>query len=345
MKVALVSPNSLRSFGGAERKLVEAAKLLAERGCEVEIRALPRLHPKHIVDVRKYLEGIDYVESSPCEPKADIVYIVYAVNISFFVKSDAPTIAGLHSPLLFRPPWVSRALLRDPWLYGSLRYAMYCWFAKDLMKLEVRRFDAVRALTRANSIKHKRVFVLSQWVNTGIFKPHTIKDDSFTVLFAGRHHWEKGWDIFLHVASELKNKGYNIKFVCTGDGTGSVKGLGFLNDKDLAEAFSKAHVTLYPSRADTFGNVIVESMACGTPVITTAIPAHEEIGGPLMFARPRLDEFTRKLIEFYVLWKEHPDVYRKLSQKSVKWAQKYSVNVVFPHFLYMLKAVADRYKG
>jgi len=345
MKVALVSPNSLRSFGGAEKKLVETAKLLAKRECEVEIRALPRLHPKHIVDVRKYLEGIDYIESSRCEPKADVVYTVYAVGISFFVKSNAPTIAGLHSPLLFRPQEVSRALLRDPWLYGSLRYAMYYWFAKDLMKVEVRRFDAVRALTRANSIEHKRVFVLSQWVDTRIFKPHSTKDDNFTVLFAGRHHWEKGWDIFLHIATELKKRGYNMKFVCTGDGVGFIKGLGFLNDEDLAEAFSKAHVTLHPSRADTFGNVIVESMTCGTPVITTPIPAHKEIGGPLIFARPMLEEFTGKLIKLYALWKEHPDVYRRLSYKSVKWAQKYSVNVVFPRFFYMLKTVADRSKG
>jgi glycosyltransferase involved in cell wall biosynthesis len=136
-----------------------------------------------------------------------------------------------------------------------------------------------------------------------------------------------------------------MKFVCTGDGAGFVEGLGFLNDKDLAKAFSKAHVALYPSRADTFGNVIVESMACGTPAITTSIPAHKEIGGPLMFARPRLEEFTRKLVELYVLWKEHSDVYRKLSQKSLNWAQKYSVNAIFPNFLYMLKAIADGHKG
>ena len=341
MKIALVSPNSLRSFGGAERKLIEAAKLLTGKKCEVEIRAFPRLHHKHAVDVKEYMEGIDYIESWQCRPKVDVVYTVYAVGISFLIKSDAPIVAGLHSPLLFRPPEVSRALISDPLLYNSLRYTVYCLLAKNLMSGEVNRFDAVRALTMSNSIQHKRLFVLSQWIDTRTFKPLKAKNDSFTVLFAGRHHWEKGWDIFLNVATALKNNGCDMKFVCTGKGVGFIEGLGFLDDKDLAQAFSEAHVTLCPSRADTFGNVIIESMACGTPVITTSIPAHKEIGGPSIFAEPKLDEFTGKLNELYAVWKEYPDKYQELSRKSVKWAQKYSVDVVFPQFFRMLKTVGS----
>jgi len=337
MKIAFVLPNSVKSFGGAEKKIVETARLLVARGYDVELRALPRNRPGLAFNAA--IPGdLNYIESWSHVINADVVYVAYILGISFIVKTKAPIIAGLHSPLLFRPKSLLKRAVKEPLLYGSLVYPLYALLAKNLAEFEIRRFKAVRALTRSCALRHKRVYIIPQWVNTEVFKPHDAKNEEFTVIFAGRHVKEKGWDTYLQAALHVKKLGYrDIRFRCAGRGVSWIEGLGFLDERDLAEHFSKAHITVHPSLADTFGNVIVESMACGTPVITTPIPAHKDIGGPQIFAQPDPEAVANKIIEVYELWRWDPKDYQNLSRDCMRSAQKYSVNRVFPQFIYMLR--------
>ena len=48
--------------------------------------------------------------------------------------------------------------------------------------------------------------------------------------------------------------------------------LGVLNGEDLARLYRTADVMVFPSVTDTFGLVMVESMACGTPVAAFPVP-------------------------------------------------------------------------
>lgn len=42
---------------------------------------------------------------------------------------------------------------------------------------------------------------------------------------------------------------------------------GYLQGVDLAEAYACSNLMVFPSTTETFGNVVLESLACGTPVI------------------------------------------------------------------------------
>lgn len=42
---------------------------------------------------------------------------------------------------------------------------------------------------------------------------------------------------------------------------------GYLTARQLAEVYSASHLVVFPSPTETFGNVVLESMASGTPVI------------------------------------------------------------------------------
>lgn len=53
-----------------------------------------------------------------------------------------------------------------------------------------------------------------------------------------------------------------------GDG---VRWFDVLSGPDLAQLYRSADVMVFPSETDTFGLVLIESMACGTPV--AALPA------------------------------------------------------------------------
>lgn len=93
-------------------------------------------------------------------------------------------------------------------------------------------------------------------------------------LFVGRVSYEKNIQAFL----ELDLPG--TKVVC---GVGPVEGrlrgrfpqvrwLGVLPRDELARVYAAADVFVFPSRADTFGLVMLEAMATGTPV--AAYPVH-----------------------------------------------------------------------
>ena len=49
---------------------------------------------------------------------------------------------------------------------------------------------------------------------------------------------------------------------------------GFLFDEELSQAYASSDISVFPSTTDTFGNVVLEAMASGVPVIVS------DRGGP-----------------------------------------------------------------
>jgi glycosyltransferase involved in cell wall biosynthesis len=97
------------------------------------------------------------------------------------------------------------------------------------------------------------------------------------LLYVGRVSYEKNIDAFLGMDFP------GTKVVC---GVGPVRAqlqerhpevrwIGLLPREELAKLYGAADLFVFPSRADTFGLVMVEAMACGTPV--AAYP----VDGPL----------------------------------------------------------------
>jgi glycosyltransferase involved in cell wall biosynthesis len=56
-----------------------------------------------------------------------------------------------------------------------------------------------------------------------------------------------------------------------------VKFLGWVGDEQLAPLYRHALAHCLPSREETFGRTVIESMACGTPVIVNDIPIMHEV--------------------------------------------------------------------
>ena len=98
-------------------------------------------------------------------------------------------------------------------------------------------------------------------------------------LFVGRVSYEKNIQAFL----DLDLPG--TKVVC---GVGPVEArlrarypqvrwLGVLPREELARAYAAADVFVFPSRADTFGLVMLEAMATGTPVAAYPVDGPTEV--------------------------------------------------------------------
>src|SRR5258708_4049096 len=70
--------------------------------------------------------------------------------------------------------------------------------------------------------------------------------------------------------------------------------LGYIDDNDLVGIYNLANMTLLPSFYEGFGLPILESQACGTPVITSNLSSMPEVAGEgAIFVSPHnIDEIT-----------------------------------------------------
>jgi glycosyltransferase involved in cell wall biosynthesis len=59
----------------------------------------------------------------------------------------------------------------------------------------------------------------------------------------------------------------------------AISEMPFMDRPDLAALYRRVSVVVLPSQREGFGLPVVEAMACGTPVVASAIPALQEIGG------------------------------------------------------------------
>lgn len=103
-----------------------------------------------------------------------------------------------------------------------------------------------------------------------------IADEDVALGFLGRLVKEKGLDIFAAVSRELQARGVPHKVLVVGQGpahdwfAGQVPQAvfaGFQSGDDLGRAVASMDVFFNPSVTETFGNVTLEAMAAGVPVV------------------------------------------------------------------------------
>lgn len=326
MRIALCSPMSVSYYGGAEKQICETAELLHRSGHEVEVYALPFAYTGRKIKVEEVL-SLPYKEAWRHKIAADVTYVYYQPLYWRMFSISGPKVASLHSIEIFRPvPLTSRKY----WLFRIIGY-------QDLAS-----FDAVRVLNPMLNIKHRNTRYVPEWIDTSFFKPVRPKPEKFTVLFVGRKTSWKGWPIFKEMCSRLNRDGFDFSFKCTGQGNSLIRGLGFIKN-DMPKVYSRAHVVVHPSIADTFGLVIAEALSCGTPVVTTPIPEHVSLLLPLYYAW-RVNDFVERVKYIYYNWKSDVRWYEKLSSSCRRGVMKYDVGNVFPKLERLLAGVAMKGK-
>ncbi|TXC70619.1 glycosyltransferase family 1 protein [Sphingomonas ginsenosidivorax] len=103
-----------------------------------------------------------------------------------------------------------------------------------------------------------------------------IGDDEVAVGFLGRLVKEKGLDVFANVVRTLRDRGVPHRVLVIGEGPArdwfaeQVPGAvfaGFQSGDALGRAVASMDVFFNPSVTETFGNVTLEAMAAGVPVV------------------------------------------------------------------------------
>ncbi|WOF42582.1 glycosyltransferase family 1 protein [Sphingopyxis indica] len=103
-----------------------------------------------------------------------------------------------------------------------------------------------------------------------------IADDVPVIAFLGRLVMEKGLDVFADTIDVLRRRGVPHEVVVIGEGPAGdwfesrlprAHFVGFQGGANLARALASCDMFFNPSVTETFGNVTLEAMACGLPVV------------------------------------------------------------------------------
>ena len=318
MRIAFCHHLSLSYYGGGEKWLIQLSNELVKRGHEVSIYALPfLLDGKPKVNPKDFLPEIPYFEGIRHYVNADVTYLTYNPLSWINFKTSHPRIAGIHSHAYWFSPHPSYGLL--PNLANvTNRFTSY---------FELRGYDAVHTVTNVFPINHPKVYYIPNFVDSERFKPCEEKEDVFTVAFASRNVWQKGWDIFRNVKERLDND-INVKI-----------SYGKVSEENMPSFLSSAHVTLIPSRVDTFGLSIVESMMCETPVITTPSLVHIGLKLPCRYAKEP-SSFLKEVRAVKMLYSEFNDTYERFIKECRERALVYDKKKIVDRLEKMFEAVA-----
>jgi phosphatidylinositol alpha 1,6-mannosyltransferase len=225
----------------------------------------------------------------------------------------APNVVHVSSPDVVGHRAVSWARARDLPVLASVhtRFETYfryynMAFMEPVIEAILRRFyrrcEALVAPSEsmAQVLRDQRMnFDISIWsrgVDREMFHPGRrdlawrrglgIGDDEVAVGFLGRLVMEKGLDVFGDTIDELRRRSIPHKVLVIGEGPargwfearlpGAVFA-GFQVGADLGRAVAGMDVLFNPSVTETFGNVTLEAMACGLPVVAAAATGSESL--------------------------------------------------------------------
>lgn len=359
MKVLQITVHLFPNVGGVETHLNDLFSYLVKKKWQIFAVAYQPLSTKtewkifekdnnltilRIPWVRGFFEKLVYF------PIIEFVYLVPAL----FVLT--PLVIILYRPDVIHAHGLSAAVAAVFWgqLFGIKKiislHSIYTFPEKGLyrgfVKLLFKNADFVLSLSRKSNqevrslgIEYEKSRAFTYWIDLDKFKMQGSKlkikkelgwEEGFTVLFVGRLIREKGIDVLLESVKLWDRK---IKMRIIGSGlmerdilraTNKIKSLQFLGkvtQENLPKFYSGADCLIVPSNSEEgFGRVIIESLACGTPVIASKRggidEAMDETVGKFIEVSP---ESIKKAVYYYY---KNPKELNRLSRNTRQFVER-----------------------
>jgi glycosyltransferase involved in cell wall biosynthesis len=301
MRVNLVSPvdpfpleadGAKAHLGGVERVLGEVAVRLARRGHDVTVLTSTDRWwgdtKERGLDLRRVRRRLEVLRapvaglSLHLDREAELVHVpaTYPFTTSPVLRRahrmGLPSVLDFH----FEPSPPGRI-----GRYGAFAYRRWGPRAYNLAQAVLVRSRAyAEAAPSLERVPRRRWRVVPNGIDPAHFRPDGPRRDAGDLLFVGRLVPYKGVDVLLEAIARLRPR---PRLVVAGDGplrkqlqakAGhhyiDVEFLGRVDDAELPALYRGAAATVLPSvnRQEAFGIALVESMACGTPVVASDLP-------------------------------------------------------------------------
>jgi glycosyltransferase involved in cell wall biosynthesis len=285
----------------------------------------------------------------------DLIYLASPASLGFQIllqlrqqQNPVPVLLNFQTDLsgyceiLFPTPldhwavWVFRSVQGYLFRHASVRTVFY-------PSLFVRKY-----LEKAK-VQGDKMMNLRRGVNGELFNPSKRSDSmrktlapkgELIIVSVCRLAPEKGFEFLAQAAKKLDEKGFKFKLLIVGgnkneqvvqgirdmfghlNDEGKVSFAGFLKGEELARAYASGDLFLHCSITETFGLVVLESMASGVPVIARDEGGPSEIvaDGKSGYLVPphNLDVFVEKVLKL----SNDSELRLKMARESRKMAEE-----------------------
>jgi glycosyltransferase involved in cell wall biosynthesis len=242
--------------------------------------------------------------SHPAVKNADIIHLHWVAGFldypSFFNHNTKPIVWTLHdmNPILGIYHYKEDEE-RNTMIAGDLNKKVFelkkkaVWQNKTRMVIVSPSHWLFEEAKQNSLLRPSSFYEIPYTLDTNIFtiknkeelkKQEQIPEDHTVFLFVAQniHTYRKGFDILTDALNKLDHAGITLLIIGYGEdvdipGFNCIK-LGIIQDNEkLSSYYSMADAFIIPSREDNLPNVMLESLACGTPVISFNVGGMAEV--------------------------------------------------------------------
>ena len=181
-------------------------------------------------------------------------------------------------------------------------------------------------------LKNNNIVTIYNWVDLKNLYPRNNKNGKFFTILGVSAKWTNNMPKlrdFIKIAQMLPE---NIRIQLIGKMDSNVilpmnvSSIPYVEDQnELANYYSKADVYVHLSREDSFGKVIIEAMACGTPVVvydSTACPELVKNGCGYVVDVGNVNEICKRVLQIREIGSEY------FKEACVSSAKKFEKNLL-----------------
>lgn len=217
--------------------------------------------------------------------KPDLIHVATPFNIGvcglhYAKKLNIPIVGSYHTDFdQYLEYYDLQFLSKVLWKYMH-------WFHKPHRKIFVPSNETLEQLKRKGFSKLR---IWGRGVDCNLFHPNYSHDEvrdnykikeQFVLTYVGRLAPEKDIDTLMNITNQLPDPIKNdVHWLIVGDGPSkedmkkhapnNMTFAGYLKGPDLAKVYASSDLFIFPSPTETFGNVVLEALASGTPVIAS----------------------------------------------------------------------------
>lgn len=296
LRIGLVCPYSLTIPGGVQAQVLGLARVLRRMGHEARVLG-PCDGPPPTTYVTSLGKSIPTAANGSVAPLAPDVSA--SLRTMRALRDEDFDVLHLHEPLAPGPTMTALLLDLAPAVgtfhaagdSASYRYGRrpLQWLGDHLDARCVVSKDALELVERYFGPGHYEM--LFNGVEIDRFRSATpTKTDRPTIFFCGRHEPRKGLSVLLAALSELPT---DLRCWVASDGpeTAELKSrhagdpriewLGRISEDEKMSRLAGASVFCAPStHGESFGVVLIEAMAAGTPIVSTDLPGYLNVATP-----------------------------------------------------------------
>jgi glycosyltransferase involved in cell wall biosynthesis len=282
--------------------------------------------------------------------KPDIIQGNMNLLSSLGIKSKTPIVETVHTTFSRERRGVARLPLRKlSWVEKRVRllYPLLKYIEKRVLKRASHLIAVSQVikdeLVERYSIKEEKITVIPNGVDTKIHykteeRIYTKKDKELILGFLGRMTTGKGAHLILPIIKKIKEEIPDVKLLIAGDDLNSRKKIlrqieylglseniidyGYIYDNHKKNTFfSSLDLLLLPSSHEGMSLVLLEAMACQTPVLTTPEADTFNHEKTLLITNRSVDDFALKAIEFFNSQKAIEEIQKKSRKvaESLSW--------------------------